>query len=789
MATFFGTPALTLSGSGAGNYTVASFDPGSMVTINKLPVTATTVAYSKTYDGTTSAPGTPTFTPPLLVGDTGSQAFATKNVGASVSLVASISDGNGGNNYSITPGVATGTIGPKPLTSTNLTVVSPMAYAGPSTAPTLGGTVAFLTAETAGTGATNDGKPYSVDSVSPNGTAVGAFATPYVGVNKAVTVSGVGVTGTGSGNYSVIPQGGLTATVTQAVVTVSGSKLYDGTTSVAGGNLSVANGLGDTLTLSGSATLAGRNVGAEAILGSASYATPTRVQAATGNTGTGSSSTSFTVNLDSGPVNGNTLVAVIATRGTTSGRVTGITQSAGTAAWSHVVDVANAGGVTTEIWYAPNVFFAGTGVTIAQAASRSAAIVMEYSGVLTVGALDQIGSTTGSTGASTGSTTSPTTQAAELWVGSIGFTNSNFYLTNTSSPLFTTVTNAQSGNSTAANNAKVYALEYKASATGTASSSGTVNTNGNYAGVIATFKAQPGTGLTVGPANSVATNYTMVGASGLVTVATTNLTVTATANTKLYDGTTSATNTPIITVGSIQSGDTAPAWTESYDTKNAGTGKTLTPAHLPVNDNNGGLNYNVTYATVNSGEIDPLGTTTLLAVDINPSGRTTNVTFTATVAGVLPAADLPTSNVVFLANGTPFATNGPLVSGSITASTVSLPAGTNVITAQYVGDGNFLGSTSSSLSEVVTNNVIYSQTNVVGSIVNNQNGTFTLYMVGTPGAEYYVVASSSITEQMAAWTPVPGSTNTAASPSGAWSCVVSNPAPAYYRPVAVNPAP
>jgi hypothetical protein len=42
---------------------------------------------------------------------------------------------------------------------------------------------------------------------------------------------------------------------------------------------------------------------------------------------------------------------------------------------------------------------------------------------------------------------------------------------------------------------------------------------------------------------------------------------------------------------------------------------------------------------------------------------------------------------------------------------------------------------------------------------------------------------------MAAWIPVVGSTNTASSSGGTWSCVVSNPTPAYYRPIAVNPAP
>ena len=495
--------------------------------------------------------------------------------------------------------------------------------------------------------------------------------------------------------------------------------------------------------------------GLEGILANSSYATPTRVQAASGNTGS-SSASSLTVTLGVAPQNGNTLVAVISTRGTTASRISGITQSAGTVTWSHVVDVANAGGVTTEIWYAPNVFFAGTGVTISQASSlRSAALVMEYGGVLSAGAVDQVASATGNTGAATGATPT-TTQNNEVWVGGIGLTNSNFTLTLTNG--FTSVASAQSTNTSATVNARIYALEQIVSATGSASTGGTVNTNGNWAGAIATFKAQAFDGLTLG--GSQATNYTLIGASASVTVAPTNLTVTAAPNTKPYDGTTSAAATPAITAGSLQPGDTAPAWTETYDSKNAGTGKTLTPVPLPVNDSNGGLNYNVSYLPQAVGEIDPLGTTTLLAVDINPSGLTTNVTLTATVAGVLPTADLPTSNVVFLANGTPFATNGPLVAGSgsssITTSTASLLAGTNALTAQYVGDGNYLGGLSGALSEVVTNNVIYSQTNGIGSVVNNHNGTYTLNLVGTPGAAYYVVGSSSITAPMAAWTPVAG---------------------------------
>ena len=48
------------------------------------------------------------------------------------------------------------------------------------------------------------------------------------------------------------------------------------------------------------------------------------------------------------------------------------------------------------------------------------------------------------------------------------------------------------------------------------------------------------------------------------------ITVTAATNTKTYDGTTSASNTPTITAGTLATGDTA-AFTETYDNKNVGT--------------------------------------------------------------------------------------------------------------------------------------------------------------------------------------------------------------------------
>jgi hypothetical protein len=61
-------------------------------------------------------------------------------------------------------------------------------------------------------------------------------------------------------------------------------------------------------------------------------------------------------------------------------------------------------------------------------------------------------------------------------------------------------------------------------------------------------------------------------------------------------------------------------------------------------------------------------------------------------------------------------------------------------------------------------------------------------MLGTPGSIYYMTSSGNVTNAMATWAPLAGTTNTADG-SGNWSTVVSNTAPAFYRSKAVNPAP
>src|SRR5207249_3135483 len=158
--------------------------------------------------------------------------LAAKDGGTQAVTTAVTVTGTGNGNYTVTSqaGLAQ-TITAKALTVSGITAAS-TTYDGTTTAK-LGGTAAFQAAEAGGAGTTADGKPYSVDSVSAGGTATGTLAAKDVGT-RAVTITGVTVTGTGSGNYTVTQQTGLTQVITAKALTVSGitaaSTIYDGTT-------------------------------------------------------------------------------------------------------------------------------------------------------------------------------------------------------------------------------------------------------------------------------------------------------------------------------------------------------------------------------------------------------------------------------------------------------------------------------------------------------------------------------------------------------------------------------
>ncbi|MEM5767088.1 MAG: MBG domain-containing protein, partial [Bacillota bacterium] len=117
-------------------------------------------------------------------------------------------------------------------------------------------------------------------------------------------------------------------------------------------------------------------------------------------------------------------------------------------------------------------------------------------------------------------------------------------------------------------------------------------------------------------------NYTITYQNGALTIAPRPITVTAMADIKPYDGTTLSAAVPTITVGSLAGGDTA-IFSQTYDTKNAGPGKTLTPT-AAISDGNNGNNYAVTYVTNTSGVIMPRSlTVTATAASKTYDGTTT----------------------------------------------------------------------------------------------------------------------------------------------------------------------
>ena len=146
----------------------------------------------------------------------------------------------------------------------------------------------------------------------------GTFASANAGT-RAVTATGYSLGGANAGNYVLSARPAVaSASITARPVVVTGSRAYDATANVAAANLTITNKVGaDDLTVTGSATLAGKDVGSQLFL--SSFATAVRVQSATGTT-----TSTLAVTLTSTPVTGNTLVAVISTRGTSVGRISGI---------------------------------------------------------------------------------------------------------------------------------------------------------------------------------------------------------------------------------------------------------------------------------------------------------------------------------------------------------------------------------------------------------------------------------------------------------------------------------
>lgn len=457
-------------------------------------------------------------------------------------------------------------------------------------------------------------------SATLTGTTTKTAAYTTTATQLAAGTRSITATYNSSGNHGASTSSVLNQTVNTLPVQLSGSRVYDGTTSAAASVLTIDNNLdAENLTLTGTGALSAKDVGTRAI----SLGVPVRVNSATGNSGA-DQVLSFNVTVPAA-TDGNTLIAVVSTRGASASRVSSLTQTGAT--WERAAQSANANGTTTEIWYAPNVSGAGTTVTINLAASlRAAAVVMEYTGILLASPVDQTADSTGNSTAATTGTTPITTQQNELWIGGIGLVSSDYGLSGIQNS-FAVVADAASTETTATQNSRVYALERIVTTTGAASSGGTVSASSQWSGAIATFKAALPSGTPLVLGGSAAGNYALTGLSGAVNVTPKELTVTGlTGANKSYDGNTTATasgtaslsgvispdvvtlnGTPVPTFAQASVGDGIAITTTGYELDGADKDNyaltppvlsaDITPAPLTVTANNDdkvydGLSYN-----------------------------------------------------------------------------------------------------------------------------------------------------------------------------------------------------
>jgi len=246
---------LTISGTNAANYSLTQ--PATTASITARSLTVTAKGVNKVYDATTNA--TVTLSDNRVSGDALTDSytrafFTNKTVGTGkpVTVLGIAISGTNAINYALTATTAstTASITAATLTVSGITAANKI-YDGKTTA-TISTNSAALVGVLTG------------DKVTLNASsAKGVFSDKNVGTSKTVTVSGLKISGTDAGNYS-LKQPTATASITARTLTVTATgvnKVYDGTT-VATVTLADNRVSGDVLTASyTAAAFADQNAG------------------------------------------------------------------------------------------------------------------------------------------------------------------------------------------------------------------------------------------------------------------------------------------------------------------------------------------------------------------------------------------------------------------------------------------------------------------------------------------------------------------------------------------------
>ena len=186
---------------------------------------------------------------------------------------------------------------------------------------------------------------------------------------------------------------------------------------------------------------------------------------------------------------------------------------------------------------------------------------------------------------------------------------------------------------------------------------------------IGTAKTVDISGLTL--AGAGAGNYTLTQPTRIANITKKPITVNAVTDTKTYDGTSAASGIPTLSVSTpLAAGDSQPAWTQTFNNKNAGTSKVLTPAGL-INDGNSGMNYMYTYASVSTGVINKRA-----------------ITITAVSDSKAYDGSVTSSGLPLLSGATPLVSGDTEPVWSQTFANKNVGTGKTINPAGLVNDGN-----------------------------------------------------------------------------------------------------
>ncbi|WP_284343841.1 YDG domain-containing protein [Dyella mobilis] len=695
-----GLGGFTLTGNGtalASNYTLTGGTDWVTITPYVLNLSGTRV-----YDATTGAAGNLFGTAGVLNGingDTltlnGSGTVSSKNVGnytgADFNLNTLSLTGNGSalaGNYTLVGGTDALTITKATLT-VNGTAVGTKTYDGNTTAQLSGSQLQGV---------------FSGDNVTLGNDSTGTFASPNAGSGIAVS-TGMSVSGTDAGNYTLVQPAGLAGTITPYVLNLSGTRVYDATTGAANnlfGTAGVLNGInGDTLTLNGSGTVSSKNVGnytgadfnlnTLSLIGNGS--------ALAGNYTLVGGTDALTITKATLTVNG-TAVGTKTYDGNTTAQLSG-SQLQGVFSGDNVT----LGNDSTGTFASPN---AGTGIAVSTGMSVSGTDAGNYTLVQPVGLTGTI--TPYVLNLSGTRVYDATTGAANNLFGTAG------------------VLNGINGD------------------TLTLNGSGTVSSKnvGNYTG--ADFNLN--TLSLTGNGSALAGNYTLVGGTDALTITKATLTVNGTAvGTKTYDGNTTAQLSGSQLQG-VFSGDNVTLGNDSTGTfasPNAGTGIAVSTG-MSVSGTDAG-NYTLVQPVGLTGTITPYvlnlsGTrvydaTTGAANNLfgtagvlnGINGDTLTLNGSGTVSsknvGNYTGADFNLNTLSLIGNGSALAGNYTLVGGT---DALTITKATLTVNGTAVGTKTYDGNTTAQLSGSQLQGV-FSGDNV--TLGNDSTGTFASPNAGT----------------------------------------------------------